>query len=126
MRALLTLIVQCYYGHQSRKVRRVRSVTVSIGRNLGTVPMASDLWDTYCADTLRAVRQCSSAIHYLGLGEGIYDGMTEDSFTLVGSVYRDSIDRLAYALGVLAETYGQDSVAMSVGTTELVARISTT
>lgn len=97
------------------------TVTVSIGRNVGAVPMSVERWHYYVTDTRKAVNAVASAVHFVGRGSGIYDGALEDSFSIVATVDDGaSLALLAKRLRSLARLYRQDSIAMTVGSTQFV------
>lgn len=97
------------------------SMTVSIGRNIGATPMSDHLWHSFTSDVLRNIRSNTGAIYFVGFGEGIYEGTTEESFTVVSSNPSDSaLCAIRVSLSLLAHAYRQDSVALSIGATEIV------
>lgn len=120
LRSLFTLAAQIYYGHEATKVRKVRSVSVSIGRNIGANPMSEADWQTFTSETLRYINRHSSAVHFVGFGEGIYEVNREESFTVSASVYRDETDRLSYVLRNLCTTYHQEAFALSLAKVSIV------
>src|SRR3954471_13809581 len=54
-------------------------LTVSVGRNVGTVPMSGDDWTTLidrCRDALNVTVGIPDTVHY---GTGVWDGIPEES-----------------------------------------------
>src|SRR5688572_25182850 len=69
-------------GHTRTGGMMDRTVTVSIGRNVGSTPMPAVEWD----DCRRAVLDLAftfGAVHFRGSGIGEYDGVQEESYTVV-------------------------------------------
>lgn len=97
------------------------TVTVSLGRNIGNNPMTSAQWQRFTRLAKLAVAQHSLATHYVGVGSGIYDGMREESLTVVATVRVQRLKSLRDALRTLAVRFSQDSIALTVGTTEFLS-----
>ncbi|WP_263729975.1 hypothetical protein [Cellulomonas sp. SG140] len=105
------------------------AVTVTLGRNVGTVPMAAEEWDDFQTDAEAILEGCTvredvwwCERHY---GAGEWDGIREESVrvTLLGVVeVREA--QLRLELAELADQYRQDAVALSWGESVLVARAS--
>lgn len=97
------------------------TVTVTIGRNVGTVPMDRDRWRLFrqsIRDTLVSVASDIYVDSAQAWGE--WDGTMEECATWVASVPSDSLWVLRDALPYLASTFSQEAIALTVGTTELV------
>lgn len=104
------------------------TITVSIGRKVGLVPMSSWQWDRFQNRTTALVQASLDHgfgdILFTGLGTGRWTdhyGHTqiEDSFTLVATIDGSLVDELAARLSILAEVFGQDAIAVTVGQTRL-------
>lgn len=97
------------------------SMTVSIGRNIGNSPMSQAMWEGFTSSVLRNIRSNTSAIYFVGFGTGIYEGATEESFTVVSSNPTESaLCAIRVSLSLLAHAFKQDSVALTVGETQIV------
>lgn len=99
-------------------VRRGDTVTVTIGRNVGSTPMADDIWEAFRLGVYSAL---SSLVHpdhiFAYFGQGEWEGVTEDSACVVavGAQYTSSIARLDSELEDLSERFGQDAIGYTVG-----------
>jgi hypothetical protein len=94
----------------------MRTVMVSIGRNIGNEPMSDRDWTAFVNATSNAIRRAgeSPEIHF---GHGTWDGIREESAHI--TVYRHTdteIPRTAIyeRLAFLAEYFGQDAIALSI------------
>lgn len=94
------------------------TVTVSIGRNVGAVPMPVDVWRRFRRDVAG----------YLASGDvfvsdartvGRWDGVAEESRTWVASIASSDVPSIVSAMAALARAYRQDAIAVSVGQTTL-------
>lgn len=101
------------------------TMTVSIGRNVEGVPMGEHAWQDFRA-LLVSVLEHHECFHktpyFAGVGHGWYEGAMEESFTVVCEglpVYAMWMDFIA-DLGKLREEFGQDSIAVTTGTTRFV------
>ena len=102
----------------------MHSITITIGRNIGTAPMPSDKWARFAedvtADLLAAVPSDIVETHY---GTGEWDGIPEDSCKI--TVLRHSeptaamLDNLRRYMSENARVYGQDAIAITIGKSEL-------
>jgi hypothetical protein len=103
------------------------TVSVTIGRNIGgsdAVPMADHLWQEFRAltgSTLANLLAPDFSASYDGVGE--WDGAPEEStlFVASGVTSTTTSETLRLVLETLARKFGQDAIALTVGTTELVA-----
>lgn len=97
------------------------SLVLSIGRNIGSAPMAQEKWEAFTRSAHRAITEHCGALYFAGYGTGFYEGMSEESFTLTAAAPSgSSLRSLVLALRALAREFEQDSVALTVGETELV------
>jgi hypothetical protein len=108
------------------------TITVSIGRNIGDEPMDDGQWVTYQEEAHRWTDQSvwcvGGQIVFEGVGVGQWtdeDGHTvrEDAFTIVALVDDDVADvvhaEIVRRMAITARNYGQDAIAVTVGTTTL-------
>lgn len=86
-------------------------VQANFGRNVGDEPMSDDQWNLFRADVQVAFGVRTEA-HF---GQGTYDGVTEDSCHVSGFVLGGRVEALEAELAALAAEYGQDSIALIVG-----------
>lgn len=115
------------------------SYTATIGRNfspthplpgLQSKPMTLSAWERFAEDVqadmvkyLQAgqVEPVTVEVHY---GRGEWNGVTEESakITVLRNDYADAdyLTDLRYSLEILASDYGQDAIAFTVGTSELL------
>lgn len=103
------------------------TVTVSIGRSL---PRGGELaarpWGNFKDRTLAIVLSEANSfndIHFTGEGQGWYQGEAEASYTIVATIDEALLGELQARLSVLAHVFGQESVAVTAGTTTLVAAV---
>jgi len=104
------------------------TVVIGIGRNLGSSTDGGTLTGPQWLKFARAVEFCAShylsAIYFTGFGLGEFEGHVEESWTLVGeyagSIYGASWGSFRGELDALRRTYSQDSIALTIGQTELI------
>ena len=103
------------------------TITVSIGRNVGTEPMSENEWFSFREAIKCAVKFTDHQILFTGDGEGIWEGQKEDAFTIVAMTVADTNGKMGSDTawlrdwaGRLGRKYGQDAVAITTGETDLV------
>lgn len=104
------------------------TATVSIGRNVAGEPMEDIAWQTFIFATREAVADVGGYRYFDGVGDGSSeDWGTEESYTIVfGLTGAETIhaaltdSALPAKLRELADHYGQDAVALTVGATVLL------
>lgn len=96
--------------------------TVTIGRNIGKTPMASESWRRYCERTTAIMATYSETIYFVGKGSGGWQGTREQSFTIIASVSARQARAMQDELAELAITYSQDAIAIVKGHTAYVGR----
>lgn len=99
-------------------------ITVTIGRNVGNIPMSLTLWEQFKgdveADMLAAVPSDIVETHF---GTGVWDGVEEESAKI--TLLRHSeptaamLAKLRAYLSKSARHYGQDAIALTIGQSEL-------
>lgn len=101
-------------------------ITVTIGRNVGPLPLARDEWNGFQQD-VRDALHVSLNVPYRDIeahaGRGEWDGVAEDSIKF--SVLVPGYDGTGYAplraqLAIIRDNYRQDAIALSVAESELV------
>ncbi len=94
---------------------------VSIGRNVGDVPMDDEQWYAFKSDLVDALAfTYSTAIYFQGEGTGSFEHRPELSFTVVFDERWPGNYSLEVLLKVLAARYGQESIALTRGETVFV------
>lgn len=84
------------------------NVQVRIGRNVGTEPLPDEEWVAFI---VKASKLLGPGVH-VHLGEGAWDGVSEENATLTGPAPDDGSHRLGLAW--LAGKYRQDAIALLV------------
>lgn len=96
---------------------------VTIGRNIGDVPMSEDDWHAFAYGVESALlasltgADASTSTHY---GRGVWQGIAEDSAIISAIATRGADDKLRPALADLARLYGQDAIAVVSAPSALV------
>jgi len=105
----------------------INAVTVSIGRNVGTVPMSALLWESYKIATRNIMNLAlQRPVDFVVDGQGgEWEGTPEESAiltTLAGDdgFNADQVNGLRQMLKWLLRDYHQDAVAVHVGNSALV------
>ena len=96
-------------------------VTVSVGGSKQGVPMTDDVWRSLQTSVRNALANTVGPIAFATLGESTWHGVSERSY--VASVLQpklNTLDRLRSLLRQLADAYGQDAVALTVGSSSLI------
>lgn len=99
----------------------MRTVYVSIGRNIGGEPMPDDDWANFKADVVDRLAGYGDLVT-VAEGMGVYDGVREATaiFALVVDGDLDT-DRLRGDLARLARLYRQECIALAITPVEFVA-----
>jgi hypothetical protein len=86
--------------------------------------LTSQEWASFKLQVTRCAEHYLSAIYFTGAGLGEFEGTVEESWTLVGeyagSIYGNSWGSFKGELDALRRTYQQDSIALTIGQTELI------
>jgi hypothetical protein len=114
---------------------------ISVGRNIGSVPMDIRRWQECQCAVLAAAQLAAKAIYFKGCGSGVYIDLAEESFTVIGELRgastlssmgsasgilsalreRDAaVDALRKDLSFIASRYEQESSALTFGQPEFV------
>lgn len=100
------------------------NVIVSIGRNVGAIPMPAHVWRDFRDDMFRVVSSYCTAVYFSGDGFGFYESSPEDSYTVIGEAIEPSTaivpgladtSDIISELATLAKQYGQESIAVTFG-----------
>ena len=108
----------------------MNTVTVSIGRNIGAVPMPEQSWADFTSDVESVLRlYCSTFFVSAAWSMGSWEGVEEESRTWVAELNSegdepDPADRLEKSLSFLATVYLQDAIALTVGSTVLAGALA--
>lgn len=104
--------------------------SVTIGRNVGNEPMSELEWQAYQDDIRVLFRQtvwmavchCESEESFTGRGQ--WDGIWEDNARIVvrttAPIDSGALSYLRTSLADTASYYGQDAIALAIGTSELI------
>lgn len=97
------------------------TVTVSIGRNVGSAPLDAIEWSAFKEATRNLVLDATSRLFVdSAWSVGRWDGVEEESCTFVGEAYGPAVViALHEALAGLARRFQQDAIAITSGTTFL-------
>jgi hypothetical protein len=96
-------------------------VTVSVGGSKRGQPMSQDTWTRLQRSVRNALANTVGPVSFATLGESTWHGVSERSY--VASVLKpklNTLDRLRSLLRQLADAYGQDAVALTVGSSSLI------
>jgi hypothetical protein len=100
------------------------SVTVTLGRNIGSEPMPEWQWDAFTLDVRKALSANTTGPDRFSethTGTGQWQGVTEESRKItVHAVEVILSEGLRARLWDLARHYGQDAVALTIGETHLI------
>lgn len=99
----------------------MKSVTVTIGRNIGSEPMTTDSWLDFVDETSFVLRGYLKEVWTEALYAGRWDA-PEDSFIVYGPIRDDVyVNELRNELSILASRFSQEAIGLSVGESELVS-----
>lgn len=97
------------------------TVTVSIGRNVGSQPMSDNDWTNFISVVGASIKRDANAVFVdAAASRGEWDGIAEDSRTWVADIDEWDLGALRGSLAEWARTFMQDAIAFTVGATELV------
>jgi len=99
----------------------METVTVTIGRNVGTEPMPPGQWAMFAERTRRAVTSFTSELWADVDCASSYEGVAEEAHIFYGPVNprRHAQRLLPKYLARLAEAYEQECIGYTFGTAEL-------
>lgn len=102
----------------------MRTITVTIGRNIGNEPMAQGQWNAFTYSVREALQSYVTEWWATGAYKGSWEGIGEDAMFYYGPL-RNTVDERDLAivkarLATLATQYGQEAIGVSVGESELV------
>ena len=98
------------------------SLTVSIGRNVGNAPLSDDDWRAFKADVLNALSATVGKSDAEFTGHGSWEGVSEESELFL--TYEPNLNNKEYLerwLSDIAKDFGQDAIAVTVGSVDFVA-----
>lgn len=102
----------------------MRTVTVTIGRNVGTEPMPREQWNHFVAKVRNEVSLATEEVWAVAPYQGSWEGVREDAVVFYGPLKEPRLEILRSSLSNLATYYSQDAIGLSVGEGELVKRWS--
>lgn len=98
-----------------------RTVTITVGRNIGTEPMHDCEWDELRTDLRALLARLGATVHVdCAAGRGTWDGIEEENVTTVAGLDAGALDALATGVATLRDRFRQDAVAMTIGETVLI------
>ena len=101
----------------------MKYVQVNIGRNVDNEPMSSGLWNDFVTAVSDVIAECSDIksieTHF---GVGYWDGGMEDSCHVSALATFVDVDTLREQVGYVVAEFGQDAVALIVGSELVGAR----
>ena len=124
------------------KLNETKTITVTIGRNIGSSPMDAKQWWNFQHSIIKLAE--IGKVNFAGSSNngnestidvnkwsfrrwrrkseegGRWKGITEDNFNVVFSLVVGEIPRLKRKLTALKETHKQESIALTIGSTELI------
>jgi hypothetical protein len=102
----------------------MNTITVTIGRNVGDVPLPDSEWIDFVNRTRATVAEVTDDLWVATDYTGEWNGTSEDAFVFYGPLPTSAdnalVDRLRVSLGSLATYYGQEAIGLSLGASELV------
>lgn len=90
----------------------MKTVAISIGRNIGKEPMQDTQWEDFIARTIFDVKG-AGCILAVTRGTGFYEGDAEGCAIILAHVPDYQQARLRDSLRTLAFTYGQDGIGFT-------------
>jgi hypothetical protein len=101
----------------------MRTITVTIGRNVGPDPLPAEEWNTFVFETRQIVEAVTTELWASGPSRSTWDGVSEENFYFYGplnTASRVRFRRFRNRLETLATKYRQEAIGISIGTFELV------
>ena len=95
------------------------TLTVTIGRNVGTTPLEESMWDKFTARVLDVIATVDPDLTFTYNGVGEWDGTREDSRAIM-AVNTKSVADIGAELHRVAKEFGQDAINLVTGVSELV------
>ena len=103
-----------------KAINKTKTATITIGRNVGRVPMNNKQWSFFQFD-VRSIAEKLGTVYFAGGSfAGSWKGVKEDNYTVVYSLVVGEIPRLKRKLTTLKRTYKQESIALTIGDTVLL------
>lgn len=98
---------------------------IIIGRGAGIRTLTDPAWAHFCLVTVQLARSHARTIHVQNRGLGQWDGQAEENFVVVFGGLSDR-DRalLRSHLCQHAREFGQDAIALLLGTSELITPLT--
>lgn len=93
----------------------MQTLAIGIGRNVGRLPMDQASWQAF-QEAVLGVAAPVGPLVFAGTGNGEHDGVVEESFTVMVRLNGDpDLARIREELARLAQRFGQDSIALTLG-----------
>lgn len=97
-----------------------KTLTVTIGRNVGDQPMPHDQWESFRRSVRRTLETAGGEVWADARYRGQWEGIHEDAAIVHALVDDEAVDPVRITLAELAALYGQEAIGLAVGTGELV------
>jgi hypothetical protein len=102
------------------------TIVLTFGRNIGLTPMPDDRWRAFIQAAAAALTESApGAFIETHHGRGVWKGVAEDSAKVAAIGGLADLTALAARLEDLAAEFEQDAIALTVGTTQLIAPAAT-
>ena len=99
----------------------MNTITITIGRNVGDVPLDDHRWAGFRNDIQTVLSNHYAEVYVnAAAGRGTWEGVEEENATWVASVDTAFIPGVRARLKYMADLYKQDAIALTVGDTALV------
>lgn len=99
---------------------------VSIVRNVRPMPMDIQRWQNFQTEILTLAKECGTAVYFKGVGTGVYDGIEEESFTVIGEmrgvgpILAMNVDFMRQDLADIAARFSQEAIALTFAEPEFI------
>ena len=91
------------------------TLTISVGRNVGSTPMSDDDWLTFRSVVSFAIGATVGRHDTIHSGTGIWNGVPEDSTIWTLFTPRPYLSKLVEELAEVARAFDQDTIAVTIG-----------
>jgi hypothetical protein len=106
----------------------MRTITVTIGRNVGSEPMEQSEWNAFVWETRETIEIVSPELWANAAHRNSWNGTSEDSFIFYGPLFDETdatVEFLRNRLETIATKFRQDAIGLSIGDSELVESFRT-
>lgn len=82
--------------------------TITIGRNIGNVPMHDYVWENFQAE----ISDLFSELYVSSPFQGQWENVIEESYLFIGEIRPEMLDKLEVKLSHVAKVYNQDAIGL--------------